>query len=174
MGGLPCWLRGMVSAFYRYTGRSWLVNIIREARPRSASEYWRLVHRLETLALTFHQQYFERDQPTAILTPAHALPAPWHGTSLDLLPAASYAFLANLLGLPAGVAPWSQIQAGETVGLETGSRAMNQLFSHTLQESVGLPMSVQVMAPRWRDDIVLAIMRHLEMAQHSRGNAVER
>src|SRR5690606_29206959 len=39
----------------------------------------------------------------ALLFPPHALAAPPHGATIDLPPSASYCFLANLLGIPAGV-----------------------------------------------------------------------
>jgi hypothetical protein len=45
--------------------------------------------------------------------PVYALPAPLHGTTSGLLEAASYAFLANLLGLPAGTVPGHRVQPDE-------------------------------------------------------------
>ncbi len=49
----------------------------------------------------------------ALVMPPHALPALRHGSSIDLNPAASYAFLANLLGMPAGVVPATRVRADE-------------------------------------------------------------
>jgi fatty acid amide hydrolase len=162
LGGLPSWLRSLVTTAYAWSGRTWLVNILREARPRSAAEYWRLTYRLEELTQAFRQRYVMAEHLTAFLTPAHALPAPLHGTSMDLLPAASYAFLANLLGWPAGVLPWTNILPTETNGVETGSAVMNKLVVQTLQNAAGLPMAVQIMALPWREDVVLALMKALE------------
>ena len=49
----------------------------------------------------------------AILCPPHALPAMQHGKGFDLLAAASYAFLFNLLGFPAGIVSLTRVRAGE-------------------------------------------------------------
>ena len=48
-----------------------------------------------------------------LVFPPHALPALTHGATRDLPQAASYSFLVNLLGIPAGVLPATRVRPGE-------------------------------------------------------------
>jgi fatty acid amide hydrolase len=162
MGGVQGWLRDLIIQMQVWQGRTWLARILRHAKPRSADGYWQLCHRLAELTREFIHQQFEVRGAHAILTPAHALPALPHGVSVDLLPAASYAYLANLLGLPAGVTPWTTVQEHETTPPVTASSFMNGVLSKTMQNSAGLPIAVQIVAPAWREDWVLALLKYLE------------
>jgi amidase len=77
----------------------------------------------------------------AIVCPVIASPALLHGTTLaaDHLPGFSYTMAYNLLGWPAVV-----VRAGNS--------------------AAGLPIGVQVMARRWREDIALALALRTEAA----------
>ena len=77
----------------------------------------------------------------AIVSPVVGFPAPPFGeTEVDAhFPGYSYTQVYNLAGLPAGV-----------VRCATSPE--------------GLPIGVQVAAAPWREDVVLAVLRHLEQA----------
>jgi fatty acid amide hydrolase len=112
----------------------------------------------------------------AMLCPAYALPAPQHVRAYDLLPAASYAFQFNLLGLPAGVVSTTRVRTGEDrVRPDSRDQVLRQAQA-TDHGSVGMPVAVQVAALPWREDIVLAVMKVLEEASCDRadypGNSV--
>ncbi len=79
---------------------------------------------------------FWRDFDYLICPPA-GFTAPEHGGVLARYPGTSYTMAFNLTGWPAGVVP-----AGAAAG--------------------GLPAGVQVAAPPWREDIVLAVLRQIE------------
>jgi fatty acid amide hydrolase len=163
LGNLPSWLRPIITAGYAWSGRTWTSRVLQEAHPRSVPEYWQLVDRLEQLTRAFHEQWFPSERPTLLLTPPHALPALRHGTSVDLLPAASYSFLANLVGIPAGVIPWGACQRTEEEWEhDLGGTEMNRLVRENLHDCASLPLGVQVMGPRWHDEWVLALMERLE------------
>jgi amidase len=72
-----------------------------------------------------------------ILSPANAYPALLHGEMLSKYPAFSYTMTYNLTGWPAAV-----VRAGTS--------------------PEGLPIGVQIVAPPWREDIVLAVAQQLE------------
>ena len=162
MQGVAGMARSCIVQGYAWSGHTWLARVLQHARPRSAAGYWQLCSRLQELKESFYQQYFATSGASAILSPAHALPALPHGHSVDLLPAASYAFLANLLGIPAGVVPWTNVYAADASSLATGSSFMNQLTLNALKNTTDLPVSVQIMAPSWREDIVLSLLGLLE------------
>ena len=80
-----------------------------------------------------------------LISPVNAHPAPRHPTPGDSpFPTedASYTEAYDLTGWPAGV-----VRGGTS--------------------SQGIPIGVQVVANPWRDDVVLAVMRHLEASLSS-------
>jgi amidase len=76
-----------------------------------------------------------------VLSPACALPAVVHGASQSpaCFPAFSYTFAYNLTGWPGAV-----VRCGTS--------------------TEGLPINVQSVARPWREDVALAVARHLESA----------
>lgn len=74
----------------------------------------------------------------AIICPVAATPAKKHGTCLDHVEDFSYTMSYNLCGAPAVVVP----------------------FDKTAE---GLPIGVQVVSRRWRDDIALAVAKRLSL-----------
>ena len=77
----------------------------------------------------------------AVICPAYPVPAVPHGTSGDVILGQSYASLWNLLGYPAGVVPVAAVAAAED------------------RRTAGLPVGAQVAARKWREDVVLGLMR---------------
>ena len=87
-----------------------------------------------------------------------------HGSSPDLFAAASYAIPFNVTGLPAGVVPVTTVQAGEESD-RVVSKDKADIAARAVEEnSVGLPVGVQIAARHWREDIVLAVMAAIEDA----------
>jgi fatty acid amide hydrolase len=147
----------------KLAGQRWMARMVDVARPRSADEFWNYSKRknefIETILNRLREQRID-----AIVCPAHALPAMQHTKGFDLLPAASYAFAFNLLGLPAGVVSLSRVREGEDAGRQDSGDAVLHQAYEVDQGSIGLPVSVQVAALPWRDDVTLAVMAALETA----------
>lgn len=76
--------------------------------------------------------------------------------------------LYNLLGMPAGVVPFTLVRPGEESDRPSSRDLVERTLRKTEQGSAGLPVGVQVVARHWREDLVLAIMRELEMAVRER------
>ncbi len=165
LGRVPRWLRSVLAGMLNVYGQRHLARLLARTGPRSADSYWQLTDRTAS-----YRQWFWREldrhagRPVdAVVMPPHALPALKHGTSLDLLGAASYCYLPNLLGNPAGVVPWRTIHDDEQ-HYPHGSRldVVDYLARRTMQGSAGLSIGVQVMARDWREDVVLRVMHELE------------
>jgi fatty acid amide hydrolase len=159
----------------RIAGQRWMARLLKTAQPLTTDEFWQLTDRkngfVESVVGNLQARGID-----AILCPPHALPAMQHAKGFDLLAAGSYAFLFNLLGFPAGVVSLTRVREGEE-GLRPDSRDQVLHQAHAVdQGSIGLPVSVQVAALPWRDDVALAIMAALEMAFQDKadypGNAV--
>ena len=160
-GRLSKLMRWIVSTWLNYRGQERLAHLLNQTRKLSVSEYWAktdwVVRYRRRLLKIFCAEGFQ-----AALCPAHALPAMPHGAPIDLLPAASYSFLPNLLGWPAGVVAATRVRAGEDQLRAASRDRVSQQARATDVDSVGLPVGVQVVAPAWREDVVLAVMLQLE------------
>lgn len=164
MAGLSPAVRWSIVQTLRFSGQIWQASLVSVARPRTAAEFWQLCEQLGDVIRTFHQEVFVGQGIQAMLSPPHALPALPHKAAIDLLPAASYAFHANLLGLPAGVVPWTTVRADETLTSASARDTAQRRAEEAMIGAEGLPIGVQVAAPRWKDEVVLAVMRALERA----------
>lgn len=144
-------------------GQAWMSRLVKVARPLTADQFWRASVRKNEFIETILGRLRDR-RIDAILCPTHALPAMQHAKGFDLLAAASYAFLFNLLGLPAGVFSLTRVRPGEDAGRPSSRDQVLRQAKAVDQGSVGLPVSVQIAALPWRDDVVLAIMAALQGA----------
>ena len=163
----PNWLRPLLAHALRWMGQSYASDVVRSARSRSTDEYWQLAHRLSRIV-----QQCERRMDEAgidlIVSPAFATPAPRHGDAFDMLPAACYSFLPNLLGFPAGLVATSRVRNGEeSERKETRDWAVRKAV-RAERGSRGLPVGVQLVARHWREDVVLAAMRLIESESEGR------
>jgi fatty acid amide hydrolase len=169
MAGLSPAVRWSIVQTLRLSGQIWQANLVSVARPRTAAEFWQLCEQLGDVIRTFHQEVFIGQSIHALLSPPHALPALPHKAAIDLLPAASYAFHANLLGLPAGVVPWTTVRADETLTSASGRDIAQRRAEEAMIGAQGLPIGVQIAAPRWKDEVVLAVMRVLGRCRPASG-----
>ncbi|HEY1786477.1 MAG TPA: amidase family protein [Pirellulales bacterium] len=154
-------VRRMVVSLLRAAGHRRLAELIAASGATSTDTYWqRTSERSETIRR--FTRALDAARIDAIVLPPHALPALRHGSAIDLNPAASYAFLPNLLGMPAGVVPATRVRAGEETDRPVTRDLTDRAARNVELGSAGLPIGVQVVARHWREDVVLAVMRVLE------------
>lgn len=161
IASLPTVARVPLAAMLRASGQRWSANLLTAARGCSTRKYWELTERLGN----YIQEYLDSltaGQFDAVLSPPHALPAMPHETALDLLPAASYSFVPNLLGVPVGVVSITRVRTNEESDRPASRDKVERLARQAETGSAGLPVGVQVSAWPWREDVVLAIMGALE------------
>lgn len=115
--------------------------------------------------LTYEQRMrdaLQADGFDAILLPASPLPAVRHGDTAGLADFWGSCLLFNVLGWPAGVVPVTRVRAGEESDRPDNREKTEQLARVVEGGSAGLPVGVQIAAPPWREDRVLALMRAIE------------
>jgi amidase len=132
------WVRRLLSKAGTTAIHPWLMRRLDEAQPLGVAEYTAVledVDRFRSEMLVFMQHY------DVILCPVCAFPAPPHGTTFteEMWKGFSYTGAYNLTGWPGAV-----VRAGSS--------------------PEGLPIGVQIVAQPWREDVALAVARHLETA----------
>ncbi|HEX4147235.1 MAG TPA: amidase family protein [Pirellulales bacterium] len=157
--------RRVVVSLLRAAGHRRLAELIAASGTTSTDLYWqRTSERGETIR--HFTRALDAERIDAIVMPPHALPALRHASAIDLNPAASYAFLPNLLGMPAGVVPATRVRASEETDRPLSRDLTDRAARRVELGSAGLPIGVQVVGRHWREDVVLAVMRALERHFH--------
>ncbi len=105
----------------------------------------------------------------ALLCPSMPFPAPPVSLGSATYLTTAYACISNLVGLPSGSVPVTRVAEGEDVWdpVKDGGEPEDTLSADirsALKGSVGLPMGVQVIAPAFREECVLRLMREIENA----------
>lgn len=162
LGYIPRWARGLLKQLLGVLGQKHQASLMRTAKSLSADEYWQLSH-LVNLMRAKWDRWMMTHGIDAILCPPFGVPAIKHGDGVNLLAAASYAFHFNVLGIPSGVVSGGQIEADEESDRSPSRDKSVKAAINTEQGSAGLPIGVQVAARAWREDIVLAVMKTLEV-----------
>lgn len=101
----------------------------------------------------------------AIISPTCALPAFLHNSTDKIGLGGNYTILYNVLGFPAGVARVSEVQKSEAIGRKAGLDLRDRTAAKTEKMSEGLPLSVQIAAKPWREDVVLALIENLHKSE---------
>jgi fatty acid amide hydrolase len=161
LAGMSWPLRAALVGGLSLAGQHWQARLVQHARGRSAQSFWKLVQRKHAIDSEAVAALRQRGI-SAVVCPPHALPAPLATQGLDLIPAASYAYLFNLLSWPAGVVAATRVRPGEDDERAAPSDIALRQARVADTGSVGLPVGVQVGALPWREDVVLAVMGALE------------
>lgn len=147
-------------------GQSRMATLLSATGLKSANQ----MREIEQSLHAYRQRFFMAMQAAgidALIFPPHGLPAPTHGSTQNLTPTASYCYLANLLGIPAGTVAATRVRRGEETDRPRSFDRVERTARRVEQGSVGLPIGVQVAARLWREDLVLAVMAALEQAFRS-------
>lgn len=167
LAGLPRPARAMLVSALGLAGQRRLGAAVGALGRRSVGRYWDLV----ADRVAYEERFLavlDAGRFDALICPPNATPAFTHGASYYLTMVASYGMLYNLLGLPAGVVAATRVRPEEETEREPGRDLIERTARRVEVGSAGLPVGVQVVARRWREDIVLAVMGALEESFRSR------
>ena len=158
---IPRFLRPVIAALLRASGQKEKAQVVANSGAKSTAEYWRLTEEVNDLRYAVSMAMANQGLD-ALLCPPFGTVAPQHGATNELVPAAAYAVLFNMLGFPAGVVSLTRVRPDEEAA-RPASRDRVETAARTADAgSAGLPVGVQVAAPAWREDTVLTIMAALE------------
>ena len=97
-----------------------------------------------------------------LLCPTWPLPAIKHKFSLKLFIANNYALLFNLLRLPAGIIPVSEVFPEECRYSSVWKDAATSTSQQNMLNAEGLPVTIQLVGLPFRDELTLAAMKVVE------------
>jgi len=158
---IPKLVRPLLARLFAAQGQKHLAWQVTSLGKVSAEAYMDLVKR-RAVYRTQWLQAMAAAELDAVLCPPYALPAMTHGSSSELLPAATYTIPFNLIGFPAGVVPITTVQPDEESDRAASKDKVDITAQAIERGSSGLPVGVQVVAQHWREDVVLDIMAALE------------
>jgi fatty acid amide hydrolase len=157
---MPRAMRTGLASVGKLTGDRELARLVASVGEKSGTRLIEIVTRLATLRDDVLAE-MQAQNLDALLCPAYATPAVPHGASGELLLAASYSLVFNALGFPAGVVPVTRVHATEARRTDASGR-LGRLARRIDEQSAGLPVGVQVAAPPWHDEEVLALLVAIE------------
>jgi fatty acid amide hydrolase len=151
-----------IAATLHATGQRRAARIVGHVRRLSAREY------LDVLGdrISYERRFVAAMDAGAydlVLCPATPLPAVPHGSTPKLPDLLAPSMLFNLLGLPAGVVPVTRVRPGEESDRPDSRDTALRAAQSAEQRSAGLPVGVQIAGHHWREDLVLAAMRAIEI-----------
>lgn len=161
---IPTVLRRLLPVMLNLTGQTSLAAVLHRV-PKSRLSVFDFQSVLEQQQ-AFRQTYLRRldeQQIDALICPPFASVAMQHD-SPDIVLAIAYTHTFNLLGMPAGVIPATTVQPDEESDRAPSRDDVVRDLLRAEAGSAGMPVGVQVVARHWREDVALAIMRHLQNA----------
>jgi len=136
-------------------------HIVPNLGAKTVDERRELVRKRDEYQQRFLQE-MERQQVDVLLAPPFLTPSVQHDQSLQMSYEGSYALMFNYLGMPAGVVSTTRVRPDETASRPRCRDKAVQAAAKVDEHSSGLPVGVQVAAPPWCEDLVLAVMASLE------------
>jgi fatty acid amide hydrolase len=189
LGSLPAALCRGIGRFLKCSSATYRLGMLLESSfgrsCRSVSDSWRLNAEVNEFRCKILES-FQGSGLDAVICPTMGLPAIEHGNSTHLLPVVTYTSLFNVLEWPAGNVPVTRVAPNECEYipqefycfpdcdelLRRDSKLSNmqfkgdviaQLAHKQMQGAVGMPVGISVAALPYNDELVLDIMRILEV-----------
>ena len=118
--------------------------------------------------LTFQKKFADEYRAhgfDALLWPSFPCPAVPVDLPREMLGSVSYTALFNLLDWPAGVTPVTKVEADDCqnlVGFDKDMFHRTIKVANETSDAIGLPVAIQIAAPRYCEETVLRLMSEVE------------
>lgn len=160
LGVTPAPLRRVIAGGLRRVGEDRLARVVDAAGRKSVAALWRLTAERTRLVEAVDDAW-RLAGLDAVICPASATPAVPIEMAAEAGLIFSYFGRYNVLGMPAGVVPTTRVQP-EEIWMAAGRDRVDARVASISARSQGLPVAVQVVAPRWHDPTALAVMAAIE------------
>lgn len=158
---LPRLARTALQFVLKHKGLPELSALVGATHPKSAYEFKQFAHNVKQYRMEYVKAWNDAGIDV-LICPAGAVPAHPHDHSQKLTFAYTYFQTFNLLLFPAGTVPVTKVKPEEQTYNQSTNPHINALAQPTMENSAGLPVSVQVVAPPYEDELCLHVMRQIE------------
>jgi fatty acid amide hydrolase len=111
------------------------------------------------------REKWNNDGISALITPVYPSCAYTHQEAKYMNQLTDYTLMWNALHYPAGSVPVTEVLRGED-NAKQYQDAYDDVWTRAIQRDIvgseGMPIGVQVIAPSWQDEVVLAVMKAIE------------
>ena len=145
----------------KFSGFNTVGRILSITKPLSFKELCALQYEISNLKAVFNE-YYQSQGFDAIICPIWPLVAPLHQTTFEVIHAISYACVWNVFDFPAGVVPVKLIEPGEDVYHSDINDGFVDVAKKIMKDSVGLPVTIQVIGNTYQDEKVLKVMKIIQ------------
>lgn len=162
---LPFAVKSIVSSLLRNVlNDPKAATITRASKERTVSELWALQYARKQYRQDFFDAWSAAGDFDVLLTPVHVLPAVQHSTFKKISFTCSFTLVFNVLDLPAGVLPVTEVDQArdEYTTPASGLLERTARSCYNLAEQHGLPLGVQVVGKPFKDETVLRAMSVIE------------
>ena len=158
---VPTFLRILLPPILSAMGETTIREIMRYTRKQqlNAYDFQAALKQQQQFRMDFYDR-LNRERIDAIVCPPFPTASIKHDSG-DIVFCVAYTHTYNLLGMPAGVVPVTEVQPGEESDRRPSKDSVVKQIVRTEAGSAQLPVGVQVVARPWREDIALAIMGNL-------------
>lgn len=157
--GLPNWFRKMISSTYSLFGQKRMAQLIGNIQHLNRDQFIEKSKRFQELKSEFIS-YWKANGFDAIILPVFPTPAFDIRTSQDLLGFNHLSFIFNFLDLPSATIPITLCD--DTSYKSKYNDKFSKLITGMMKTSEGLPITIQVGALPYQDELVLRLMKEID------------
>ena len=134
---------------------------------KTVDDLWALTQRRTDLRLAELDAWRARELD-AVICPPHVVPALGHRESGDFALSLGAEFRWTLLDFPAGIAPVTTVAQDDIGRCPRPTDRVEKKLSRIDGASLGLPVGVQIVARPYREEVLLSVMRTLDVGLRGR------
>ncbi|EAR87103.1 amidase (macronuclear) [Tetrahymena thermophila SB210] len=159
----PVILKRILTVIFYLIGEKTFAQLLPNSNRLKVEELNKLQYNINKLQIEY-LRLFDDHEIEAIICPSFGAPALPHSSSIDSAPVSLYTFIWNFLNFPCGVLPVTKVLKEEQHYNNSRTRelATKRLDHYMKQNTEGLPVNVQVVAPPYKEETCLNVMKMLD------------
>ncbi|KAL4484614.1 hypothetical protein ABPG74_019791 [Tetrahymena malaccensis] len=159
----PPAVKSVLSFLLKILGQKSTAKLLPKTNRLKVEELNRLQYQISVL----QQQYlrvFDDYEIEAIICPSFGSPALPHSSSVDSTPICLYTYIWNFINLPCGVLPVTRVLKDEQHLKNSRNKEIpaKRVDFYMSQNTEGLPVNIQVVAPPFKEETCLNVMKILD------------
>jgi fatty acid amide hydrolase len=158
---LPAGARKLAALVTERLGERRVSRLLSCLGEKTVDQLWALTQRRSELRLAEFDRWREQGLD-GLICPPHVVPAVGHRQSGDFALSLGAEFRWTLLNFPAGIVPVTTVRADDVGHYQPVRDRVERKVAAIDEASLGLPVGVQVVAPPYAENVLLAVMQTVE------------